>query len=99
MYRTLRAEAIGRNGKVIAPAGTQLTEKHLRRFKTWGVIELDVDDAGSAGRAGDSSGPKKPIDKSAVIGELRRRFRHNRPHHPLIKALARHCIRKAGSAS
>ncbi len=35
------------NGRLLVPAGTSLTERHLRAFEMWGVTEIRVQASGS----------------------------------------------------
>lgn len=38
----LSRDVCDRKGRVLLPAGAELTEKHLRIFQTWGVVEADI---------------------------------------------------------
>lgn len=39
----LASDAKERSGRVLLRAGTELTERHLNIFKTWGVTEADIE--------------------------------------------------------
>ncbi|HEC20225.1 MAG TPA: HDOD domain-containing protein, partial [Gammaproteobacteria bacterium] len=39
----LAADAKHHSGRVLLAAGTELTEKHLKVFHTWGLTEADID--------------------------------------------------------
>ena len=39
----LARPAVNRNGTVMLGPGSALTEKHINLFKTWGVVEVDIE--------------------------------------------------------
>ena len=42
----LAADVKERSGRVLLRAGTELTERHLNIFKTWGVTEAEIESVG-----------------------------------------------------
>lgn len=38
------ADAKSDSGMIVAPKGTVLLDKHLRAFKAWGIVEVEVKD-------------------------------------------------------
>lgn len=92
----LSQDAAGANGQVIAPKGAELTDRHIRLFKTWGITGVDI--AGA-----DQEDEDSPIElDDAQTKELRlyieNRMRLNQEDTPVIhkvKAmLSRHLSRK-----
>lgn len=45
----LAVDARDMSGRLLLAAGGEVTPKHLKIFKTWGVTEVDVQEMGSAG--------------------------------------------------
>lgn len=96
----LKKDVCDRSGRLLLPEGAELTEKHLRIFRTWGILEADI--------AGDSDGeggggqfeeidPEIMAAAEEAVGAL---FIHNDPEQPAIKELIRLCVvRRASHAS
>lgn len=98
---TLRSNVCDRSGRLLLPAGNELTEKHLKIFRTWGVIEADIagDDPGVADQpfSGDDIDPERLAEAESAIAAL---FVHNDPEHPAIRELMCLCVqRRLGHAS
>ena len=91
----LKSNVSDRSGRLLLPAGNELTEKHLRIFRTWGVIEADIagDDTGETVHifSGTDIDPAQLAEAEAVIAGL---FVHNNPEHPAINELMRLCIER-----
>lgn len=91
----LKSNVCDRSGRLLLPAGNELTEKHLRIFRTWGVLEADV--AGDAALEtvpssnGEDIDPALLADAEAAVAGL---FVHNDPEHPAIGELMRLCVRR-----
>ena len=97
----LRSNVCDRSGRLLLPAGNELTEKHLRIFRTWGVIEADIlgDDSGECDQSfsGEDLDPAQLAESESAIAKL---FIHNPKEHPAISELMRLCIqRRIDSAS
>jgi hypothetical protein len=76
-----------RNGRLLLGAGTELTEKHIHIFRTWGVIEADI-----TGKEEDSdiqtfTNIIDPEVWTAAEAEIKPLFRHTDLDHPCINQL------------
>ena len=85
-----------RSGRLLLSAGIKLNDKHLRMFRTWGVVEVDIAD-------GDARKTIQPIAREidtqrlqALETELKPLFRNTNLAHPAMEELFRLCLlRKA----
>lgn len=80
----LSADVVDRQGRILLKTGVVLTEKHLRIFHTWGVLEVDI--------KGDVAQEEvKKIYPPELIEEANKQakvhFQHNDINHPVIKGL------------
>lgn len=90
-----------RSGRLLLPAGAELTEKHLSIFRMWGVLEAEIVGETVAAEEPEVA-PNEELDPALVAKareEVELLFVHNDPEHPAIKELMRVCIgRRAASA-
>lgn len=84
----LNSDVVDRQGRVLLKKGVILTEKHLRVFNTWGVLEVDI--------KGDieqeeikKDFPPELIEEATK--QVQNQFQHNDPNHPVIKILFDYC--------
>jgi hypothetical protein len=93
----LRSSVCDRSGRMLLPGGNELTEKHLRIFRTWGIIEADIegDDSGDTAHAQPLSAnevdPMQLTEAETAIAGL---FVHNDMEHPAIIELMRICTQR-----
>ncbi len=88
----VNSDVITNIGRLLLPAGTELTEEHLRVFRTWGITEVDIqNDAKQDISAGDSA-QIDPVLLQEIETELNGLFRHTDLKHPVINKLYRLCI-------
>jgi hypothetical protein len=91
----LRSSVCDRSGRMLLPGGNELTEKHLRIFRTWGIIEADIegDDSGEIASplSGNDVDPVRLAEAKAAIAGL---FVHNDVEHPAIMELMRISIQR-----
>jgi hypothetical protein len=73
-------------GKLIAQAGLTITERNLRLFKSWGVLEVDIADP-SEDQANPTLAPP-PRDLEAVTRSVDERFA-GRTDHSAMAEIAR----------
>lgn len=77
------------SGRMLLQSGTEIQEKHLRVFRTWGVLGVDV--AGEEGVECDKPGVElcdlPPEAIVAIEGEIERRFIGVDLSHPVMVAL------------
>jgi hypothetical protein len=86
----LAADIVDGGGRLLLPAGTTLTDKHLRYCQMWGVTEAEI-------HASNEETPAElpvadPARVEAARGAVLPRFRHVDQAHPVIDALLRHAI-------
>lgn len=90
-----------RSGRLLLPAGAELTEKHFSIFRIWGVLEAEVIDEGVAKDT--EVAPCEELDPALLAAareEVERLFLHNDAEHAAIKELMRICVeRRAARAS
>lgn len=95
----LAADAMDRNGQLLAKAGKELSEKELRLFKMWGVREVDIvgsDDLVEEEQNSVQDLVVEPQHRDAA----RDRFRHCDLNHPVVALLLDECARRiAGRGS
>ena len=93
----LSRNVIDRSGRLLLPAGAELTDKHFSIFRMWGVLEVEI--VGEA-ISEDPEAPPSPsteIDPELLAearAEVERLFVYNDPEHPAIKELMRICTER-----
>ena len=98
----LKSDVCDRSGRMLMPAGGELTDRHLKIFRTWGVLEADIeaDDGLVETHQALINVDVDPVRLAAAEESVQRLFRLNDPEHPAIKELMRICIaRKVSDAS
>lgn len=97
----LKSDVCDRSGRMLLPAGGELTDRHLKIFRTWGVLEADIEDGGSLDTSlALTSVDVDPVRLAAAEEAVHQLFRLNDPEHPAIRELMRLCIiRKVSDAS
>lgn len=87
-----------RSGRLLLPAGAELTEKHFGIFRMWGVLEAEI--VGENVAEEPDSAPNLELDP-ALLAAAREKvellFVHNDPDHPAIKELMRLCIERGAA--
>jgi hypothetical protein len=87
---TLAADLLESGGRLLLPAGTVLTDRHLRYFQMWGVSHVDIE-GGEAGSA-DSPITVDPAVQAEVEAALATLFRHADVSHPAVAQVYAHCL-------
>jgi hypothetical protein len=78
-----------RNGRLLLTAGNELTDKHIKIFKMWGVTEADIQGVAHEdveAQEAAAIGPELLHKADLVTQEL---FTHAGGEHPGVKELAR----------
>ncbi len=78
-------EVRDQQGRLLVPAGTELTERHLRAFQLWGVRSVRVSGAGGSDPVPELT-PAQLAEGEAIV---RARFHLHDLRHPLIAELLR----------
>ena len=93
----LSRDVCDRSGRMLLPAGAELTGKHFSIFRMWGVLEVEV--AGDA--VVEDAETTAPLDQemdpellAQARAEMERLFIYNDPEHPAIKELMRICTER-----
>lgn len=85
----LASDVQDRSGRMLLGGGAELTQKHLVIFRTWGVLEADIEGHGSDEAVDPIPPDVDSLELAAVEAELRPQFRHTNPEHPAIIELMR----------
>lgn len=82
------------NGRLLLPAGEKITDKHIRTFKAWGIVEVDVADDNEEGGVpvGQASATNAEGASIQVKEEVDELFRYANRQHPAIKELVELCV-------
>jgi hypothetical protein len=88
----LADEVRDQQGRLLMPAGTELTDRHLRAFQLWGILSVRIR-AGDAG-ADPAEVPLTPGQLAEGEALVRARLRDTDPAHPLIIELVRRCAER-----
>ena len=95
----LAADAMDRNGQLLAKAGKELSEKELRLFKIWGVREVDIVGSDNPVEEEQSSAHDLVVEPQHHAA-ARERFKHCELDHPVMVLLLDECARRiAGGGS
>lgn len=95
---TLNSDVMDRNGRLLLNAGAEITEKHIYIFKTWGIMEVDIQGVTEEDVA--VAVQIDPLVLQKAEEELNGIFLHTDRQDPVIKEIFRLCaIRKAHSLS
>jgi hypothetical protein len=90
---TLAADLQEPGGRLLLPAATVLTDRHLRYFQMWGVSEADIESDGSETpvNEADAADPAIVAEAEANMASL---FRHADTNHPVVSQVLRHCVNR-----
>ncbi len=83
------------NGRMLAAKGLKLTDGHLRLFKTWGILEADIEGESSRDTEEDALVDLNPDLLKTVEKRVRRRFMHSDLDHPANHKLFQLCVLQA----
>ena len=92
---TVTEDVLDRRGRVLVPAGAELSQRTLDALEGWGVEQIKVD--------GEDDGPVEldPLEVEAAKAQLKDRFRGTDIEHPFVAAVlegaARNRVRAGGS--
>lgn len=81
-------------GRLLMPAATELTERHLRAFQLWGILGVKIRRPGEVEEVGQVTVPPELRAEAEVL--VRERLRHNDPSDPVIAELQRICVMRVG---
>lgn len=88
---TLASDLQEPGGRLLLPARTVLTERHLRYFQMWGILDADIE--GDQVQTGlDQSHPADPALLAEAEARIASLFRHTDTNHPVVSQVLRHCV-------
>ena len=96
----LASHARDPNGRLLLSVGEEITGKHIRTFKAWGMTEVDIKGNGGEERVTEGRPPvinaeQVPTQVREEVDEL---FRYTDRQHPAIKEMVELCtLRKMKS--
>jgi hypothetical protein len=89
----LSADIVDKRGRLLIPAGKELSQKHLGALPAWGVNRIEVEGDEVEAIPGSEVEPWAVEEATAAIDVL---FTHVNRAHPMMEALSAVCIdRKA----
>jgi hypothetical protein len=83
----LADDAVAPQGQLIAKKGDEITEKHLKAFKAWGVIEVNVCGSESTESDMPAEKPIESLSKQEIVREIDHLFKKTNQDHPVIAEL------------
>ncbi len=88
----VNSDVITNLGRLLLPAGTEITGKHLHVFRTWGITEVDIKSVTKQDITAVDAVQINPALLQEVETELNGLFHHTDREHPFINKLYRLCI-------
>lgn len=85
----LEREVKDRSGRILLGAGHEISGKHLRIFKMWGVTEAEILNVDKKEVAAKAAAHIDPVRLRDVEDQTRKLFRYTDPQHPFICELFR----------
>ena len=90
----LAKEARDMNGRILLAAGTELTEKHLRVFRIWGVSEVDVQGIEHQDVVAEATAHVEPTSLRDAEEKAAQLFALTERSHPAIAELTRLTVQR-----
>lgn len=87
----LDSDVKDRNGRLLLQAGTEIKEKHINIFRTWGIPEVDIHGITKEDVAPAMSEQADPELLLKAEEDLKKIFGYTDQEHPMIKELLRLC--------
>lgn len=88
----LNNDVVTNLGRFLLSAGTEITEKHLNVFRTWGITEVDIHGVTEEDITVGDNAQIEPVLLQEIETELNGLFRHTDRGNPFINELYRLCI-------
>ncbi len=76
-----------RSGMVVLASGTEIADKHIKIFKSWGITEADVEGIEQDDLTTAFTARIDPALRQAAETEADHLFRHNQRNHPVVDRL------------
>jgi hypothetical protein len=88
---TLASDLLEPGGRLLLPANTVLTDRHLRYFQMWGIQDADIE-GDHPTQGSEQSVPADPALVAAAEAHIASLFRHADTNHPVVSQVLRHCV-------
>ncbi|MBP9020796.1 MAG: hypothetical protein KBG01_04635 [Syntrophobacterales bacterium] len=85
----LEEAVVDRSGRILLGAGEEITDRHLRIFKMWGVTEAAVKNVGEEDVSAKTTASINPVMLQEAQNTLREHFRHADMGHAFNKEFFR----------
>ena len=96
----LAADVADRSGRVLLRAGCEISERHVKTLKSWGIVEVEVQGEVAGADAGEAVPVRPPTEHIAELQrQLRERFRHVDLEQPFMQALLQEVTRRLTSGN
>jgi len=87
----LSEDVVCANGRVLLKAGSELSENHIKIFKTWGILNVNIKSKNDPSMK--TKEKHSPDDIKRAIGKKRVAFQHCDLNHPFMNKLFRTSIK------
>lgn len=81
-----------RSGRLLLGSGIELTARHLRMLRMWGVLEADIAGIADQAERQAPAAEADPVRLTAAEAELRSLFRNTDLANPVVGELFRLCL-------
>jgi F0F1-type ATP synthase epsilon subunit len=90
----LATEVRDRTGRLLMAGGQELTDRALRIFRMWGVVEIDVQGVGAEAEGAGLASDLDPAIAERAQAQAEALFRHTDQRHPVVAELMRLATRR-----
>jgi hypothetical protein len=88
----LNTDVKDQTGRLLLNAGAEITEQHLRIFRTWGITEADIQGVTKEDVGTIDTVQIDPVILQKIESKLNKIFSHTDREHTFINELFRLCI-------
>ncbi len=88
----LAQDVVDASGRVLLREGMELTERHIRIMKTWGIVDADIKDLSSQEAEDLSMSQLDPVALKQAELKADKLFRLSNLEHPVVHELYRQWI-------
>ncbi len=89
---TLAQDVQDTQGRILLRAGVELTERHIRIMKTWGVADADIKNISSQEAEDQSMAQLDPIALKKAEVKANKLFKQSNLNHPIVHELYRQWV-------
>ena len=88
----IEKDVLERSGRILLRAGTEITERHLNIFRTWGVTEAEIESMSREDAAAQSGRELDPEVLQAAEAFIDPLFAHTDSNHAAVRELKQVCV-------